>query len=341
MKLCDYLSDKKYLIILYITVSIFTGGVIYMGELTSLSKSYGLYVVFVSLFLFFVYLVVDFMLKRKHYNSLKKISFSNNLDWINSIPSPISREEHIYYDLLKKLYKDANEKITEYNSKNIENMEFMTMWVHEIKTPIAASKLIIENSVNDPSEKALYSIEDEVNKIEDFVQMTLFYSRSDDFAKDYMICASSLNKIVDDCIIREYSSITNKGLLLNMEGLNLQIDTDPKWLGFIIKQILDNAIKYSPANSTIKIYAKQNEHESVLNIEDSGIGIKTEDIGRVFDKNFTGNNGRKFYNSTGIGLYLSQKLARKLGYNVSVSSEYGHGTKVSIHFPKWSDYFEM
>lgn len=341
MKLFDYLWDKKFLILLYLTTSLFTGAVIYMGESTSLNESYGLYVLFVSLFLFSIYLTVDFILKRKHFNILKRNSLSEGIDWVNSIPSPMSAEQRIYHDLLIKLYKDANEKVAAHNTKKIENLEFMTMWVHEIKTPIAASKLIIENSVNAPSEKVLYSIEDEINKIEDFIQMTLFYLRSDDFAKDYLIHSTNLNTIINDCIIREYSSITNKNLSLNMDNFDLQIDTDEKWLGFIIKQILDNAIKYSSINSDIKIYAEQTEKESVLYIEDSGIGIKAEDINRVFDKSFTGNNGRKFYTSTGIGLYLSQKLARKLGYNISVSSEYGNGTKVSIHFPKWSDYFKM
>lgn len=340
MRLVDYLSDKKFLILLYLTTSMFTGTVIYMEESTSLEDSYGLYVVFVSFFLFFIYLTVDFLLKKRHLSVLKNTFLSEGLDWVNFIPSPISSEERIYHELLIKLYRDANEIISEHNAKSIENVEFMTMWVHEIKTPIAASKLIIENSVYAPSEKALYSIEDEINKIEDFVQMTLFYSRSDDFAKDYMIHSTNLSKIVDDCIIREYSSITNKKLSLNFNNLDLQIDTDEKWLGFIIKQILDNAIKYSPMKSVIKIYVEQTEKESVLFIEDSGVGIKAEDINRVFDKSFTGNNGRKFYTSTGIGLYLSQKLARKLGYNISVSSEYGYGTKVSIHFPKWSDYYK-
>lgn len=341
MKLSDYLLDKKFLIFFYLSASLFTGAVIYMGEAASLTNSYALYVVFVSLFLFFIYLAVDFLLKRNHFNRIKENSLSDELDWVNSISAPVNAEEKIYYELLLKLYKAANEKIAQNNEKSIENLEFMTMWVHEIKTPIAAAKLIIENSINEPSEKTLYSVEDEINKIEDFIQVALFYSRSDDFAKDYMICSTNLNKIVNDCIIREYSSITNKKLALNIKKLDVEIDTDEKWLGFIIKQILDNAIKYSPVSSEIKIYAEQTEKEIILWIEDSGVGIKAEDISRVFDKNFTGNNGRKFYNSTGIGLYLSQKLARKLGCNISVSSEYDRGTKVSIHFPKLSDYYKM
>lgn len=341
MKLSDYLSDKKFLILLYSITSLFTGAVIYMGESVKLSESNGLYVVEISLLLFAIYLTIDFILKKKHYSILKEISLAQGLDWVNSLPSPMSAEQRIYNELLQKLYQDINKKLAEHHSKSIEDIEFVTMWVHEIKTPIAASKLIIENSLNDPSEKALYSIEDEIDKIEDFVQMTLFYSRAGDFAKDYIINSVSLNKIVKDCIKREYSSITNKNLNLHMDNLDFQIDTDEKWLGFIIKQILDNAIKYSLPGGEIKMYMEHIGNESTLIIEDAGAGIKEEDIRRVFDKNFTGGNGRKLYTSTGIGLYLSQKIARKLGHFITVTSDYGHGTKASIHFPKWNDYFEV
>ena len=242
---------------------------------------------------------------------------------------------------MQKFYKDANEKLAEHHLKNAEDLEFITTWVHEIKTPIAASKLIIENNLSDPSEKVLFSIEDEIDKIEDFVQMTLYYSRANDFAKDYSINSITLSKIVEDCVKREYSSITNKNLSLHIDNLDIPIDTDEKWLGFIVKQILDNAIKYSSPCGEIKIYADIVENEVVLFIEDEGVGIKEEDIRRIFEKNFTGANGRRFYTATGIGLYLSQKLARKLGHFISVTSNYGYGTKMAIHFPKWDDYIEL
>jgi signal transduction histidine kinase len=126
-----------------------------------------------------------------------------------------------------------------------------------------------------------------------------------------------------------------------MEALEQNINTDEKWLSFIVKQLLDNAVKYSLPAKTIKIYTKQTENEIILNIEDEGAGIRQEDIRRIFDKNFTGMNGRKLYNSTGIGLYLSQKLAEKLGHTITVTSKYGCGTCFSIHFPKENDYHDV
>ncbi|MBC3888773.1 sensor histidine kinase [Acetobacterium paludosum] len=341
MTLKDYLLDKKFLIMLYMTMFVFAGVVISLGEAVSFSRSNGLYVIEVSFFLFLIYLIIGFLYQKSYYEKLKRISETEGLDWVNSLPAPASSEQRIYHELLQKQYRGINRKLSEHQSKSIENTEFITMWVHEIKTPIAASKLIIENSLNDPSEEVLYSIEDEIDKIEDFVQMTLFYSRADDFAKDYLINSISLDKVVKECIKREYASITNKNLNLQLDNLDFQIDTDEKWLGFIVKQIVDNAVKYSNPNGKISIYAEQHNAETVLIIADQGPGIKAEDIRRVFDKNFTGNNGRKFETATGFGLYLSQKIARKLGHHIAISSDYEKGTRVSIHFPVWNDYYDV
>lgn len=341
MTIKEYLWDKKYLIFIYIITVLFTGTVIYIGESVAVNQSNGLYVIEVSILLFTIYLAIDFIVKDKYYKKLKEISALEGLDWVNSLPLPVSSEQRIYNELLQKQYQVVNKKLSEHQSKSIENREFITMWVHEIKTPIAASKLIIENSLDHPSERVLYSIEDELDKIEDFVQMTLFYSRTDDFAKDYIINCFKLEKVVNECIKREFASITNKKLNLQLKNLDLLIDSDEKWLGFVIKQILDNAIKYSAAYGSICIYAESKENEEMLIIEDEGAGIKEEDINRVFDKNFTGSNGRKYATATGIGLYLSQKIARKLGHSITISSNSEKGTKVIIHFPHWNDFYDV
>ncbi len=291
--------------------------------------------------LFAIYLAVDYIVKNRYYKKLKEISDLEGLDWVNSLQIAVSSEQRIYNELLQKQYQVINKKLSEHQTKSIENREFITMWVHEIKTPIAVSKLIIENSLDHPSEEVLYSIGDEIDKIEDFVQMTLFYSRTDDFAKDYIINSIELKKIVNECIKRVFSSITNKNLNLQLKNLDLQIDSDKKWLGFIIKQILDNAVKYSPSNGKISIYAESHQDERTLIIEDEGPGIKEEDIIRVFDKNFTGSNGRKYVTATGIGLYLSQKIARKLGHRITIASDSGKGTKLIIHFPHWNDFYDV
>lgn len=345
MSLPEYLKDKKILILLYLSASLFTGVMLYMVESFPYSgpvnpfRSCGLYTMTVCLFLFAVCLTVDFLCKRDYYSKLKQAAFSQSLDWIHSLPRPINAEQRIHQELLQKLYRDATGKIAEYTLKNTEDLEFVTTWVHEIKTPIAASKLIIENSLNHPSEKDLFSIEDEIVKIEDFVQMTLFYARAGDFSRDYMISSVRLEKIVHDCIKTEYSNITGKRLRITMSHLDLDIDSDEKWLHFILKQILDNAVKYSSPDKEIRIYTSCTEQERVLIFEDTGIGIRQTDISRIFDKNFTGTNGRKYNSSTGIGLYLSRKLARRLGHDITVESDYGHGTKISVHFPIWTSVF--
>jgi len=332
MRLYDYIWDRRFLILLYLITSLLTGTIIYMEEAGSLIDSTGLYATEISLFLFLFYLMIDFILRRKHCITLKKLLLINDMDWINSMPKPFDSEQRVYDELLHKFYQDSYKKMEEHGSKSREDLEFITMWVHEIKTPIAASKLIIENSLNEPTEKILYTIEDEIDKIEDYVHMALFYSRSNDFAMDYMIDNVCLEKIVKDCIKREYASIINKKLHIEMNDLAVIVDTDEKWLGFIVKQILDNAIKYSQPGSKIKIFSKQKEKEIVLYVEDNGEGIRVEDLSRIFEKNFTGMNGRNYYSSTGIGLYLSKKLAQKLGHLITVTSEQDEGTTVSIHF---------
>lgn len=341
MTLKDYLRDKKFLIMLYLTMFVFAGVVISIGEAVPFGRSNGLYVIEVAVFLFLVYLTIDFLCQKNYYQKLKKIAATEGLDWVNSLPAPNSSEQRIYHELLKTQYREINQKLSEFQAKSSEDTDFITMWVHEIKTPIAAAKLIIENSLNAPSEEVLYSLEDEIDKIEDFVQMTLFYSRADDFAKDYLICSTSLDKVVRECLKREYASITNKRLNLQLEQLDFLIDTDEKWLGFIIKQIVDNAVKYSYPAGKITICAEQHEAETVLIIADQGPGIKAEDIRRVFDKNFTGSNGRKFEAATGFGLYLSQKIAHKLGHQIAIASDHEKGTQVSVHFPVWNDYYDV
>ena len=341
MRLWDYLKDRKYLILLYMIIMLFIGTIVSLQEANPIYESNGLYIIEVSFSLFSLYLISDYWLLKKHYNMLLKASKIGDLEWINSIPNPQNAQQRIYQELLYQLYQEANAKLTQYSAKSSEDIDFITMWVHEIKTPIAATKLMIENGLDHPSEALLYHIEDEIDRIEDFIQMTLFYSRANDFEKDYVLSCVNLETIVKESLKREYSYISNKNLALQMDALNISINTDGKWLGFIVKQLLDNAVKYSLPEKTIRIYVEQRENEVILNIEDEGVGIKKEDLRRIFDKNFTGTNGRKLYNSTGIGLYLSQKLAKKMGHNITVTSKYGCGTCFSIHFPKGNDYHDV
>jgi signal transduction histidine kinase len=321
--------------------SLFTGSVIWLSENESLLESNGFYTILVSFFLFVIYLIADYLRINNHYFKLKKFLKSNGTDWIISIPPPYTAEQRVYTELLNKLKKDADEQLAVYNAKNAENIDFLETWVHEIKTPIAASKLIIENNLNQPTEKTLYDLSDEIDKIEDMVQTTLCYSHLNDFSRDCQIGRVNIEKVVHACIEREYSNITNKGIKLDIQDIDFEVNSDAKWLSFIIKQLVDNAVKYSRNNGTIQIGSKADKNGYVLFIRDFGMGIKEEDLRRVFEKGFTGFNGRKAYASTGVGLYLSQKLAAKLGHSITISSEPGKGTEVFLNFPKYKDFYNL
>ncbi|HGG0418556.1 HAMP domain-containing histidine kinase [Clostridium botulinum] len=338
MKLREYLRDRRNLIIFFIILMTFIGGVIFFDRSIRILKSNAEYIVIVSFSLFTIYLAIDYIVIARHVNKIKAVS-KKGADWVNSLPSSISYEQKIYLDVINKLYENTNIQIEKLIDKNNESVEFLTTWVHEIKTPIAASKLIIENNLNSENEKMLYGIEMEIEKVEDYVEKALFYSRINDFSKDYRIDTVKLEDSIKESIKSEASWFINKDIKLEMKNLDIEIDSDYKWLQFIIKQILDNAIKYTGKSGIIKIYTEVKDKEKILHIKDTGIGIKKDDIERVFEKSFTGYNGRLKIHSTGMGLYISQKLAGKLGHYITIDSEYGKGADVSIHFPRYKEYF--
>lgn len=350
MRIKEYLYDRRFLIIFFIILSAFIGGVFIFDSSVRISKSNGEYIAVVSFVLVVIYLGIDYELTNLRMTKISKIIKDRNTDegdmlWIKGLPLSTTYEEKLYLSLLDELYMDANIQIEKLNSIGNENIEFITTWVHEIKTPISATKLIIENNITSENEKILYCIEGEIEKIDDCVQKALFYSRINDFSKDYSINGVKIEDVVKETLKSEASYFINKKINLSYDGLDIEVDSDYKWLQFIIKQILDNSIKYTSSGGSIRIYSEicdngKSSIEKVLHIEDDGIGIKKEDIERVFDKSFTGNNGRLKQNSikqysTGMGLYISQKLAKKMGHYITIASEYGNGTTVSIHFPKW------
>jgi signal transduction histidine kinase len=181
-------------------------------------------------------------------------------------------------------------------------------------------------------EDAPKKIKDQINRIENYVEEVLYFVRSDNVEKDYIIKHCNLEEIINPVIRRNKDNLLLKKIFLEIEDLNHVVLTDSKWMGFIINQIISNSIKYSKENPKIKIEAKTINNEVVLEIEDNGIGINEKDITKVFNKSFTGENGRKIRSSTGMGLYLVKKLCDKLGHKVKVESQAGEFTKISICF---------
>ena len=286
-----------------------------------------------------IYMFLEFIKYRRYLNNL--INTVENLDRKYLLPEVIEeprfQEARIINDVLKQCNKSMHEKVKHYKDEQIEYREYIETWVHEIKTPIASAKLILENDNSNLSERINY----EMKRVEGFIEQVLYYARSSDVSKDYIIKEFSLRSVVMKSVKSNSRDFINKNIKLDIRGIEGNIFSDEKWVEFIINQIIINAVKFSiPNEGKVSIYSKVNENNIILTIEDNGVGINEKDIERVFEKGFTGENGRKFGKSTGIGLYLCKKLCDKLGIGISLNSKENIGTKVNIVFPqgKFTDF---
>ncbi len=326
MKFIDYLKDKILPLILVNLLVIIIFLILFALKCNGWIIFDIIFLIYLS---FTISLIFDYYKRKTFYNkTLKLLENIDNQNLIHEIlPSITFIDAKILKDILYKTNKYKIERINEYKYKQENFKEYIEMWVHEIKTPIASAMLTIYNNQSKLSD----DIKTELDKIEDYIQQVLFYTKSETANKDYIIKKVSLESIVNKIILKHKGDFLLKKITLELKDLNIEVNTDTKWLEFILDQIINNSIKYTEENPKIEIYAKQNKNDIKLIIKDNGIGIIPNDLPRVFDKGFTGTNGRKKYNSTGIGLYLTKKLCDKLGHQINIASE--KGTEATITFP--------
>ena len=249
------------------------------------------------------------------------------------VKSPNFIEGIILKDLLYQIDKSMAENVNKYKYMQEDYKDYIELWIHEIKIPISTSKMVIENNKNDTTK----SIDEELDKVENYIEQALFYARSNTVEKDYYIRKVNLKDIVNESIRKNKSILIHEKVLINIHDIDLQVNTDSKWIVFIVNQIIQNSIKYKKPNVNleIEIYAKKKKENSILFIKDNGIGIKEGELSRVFEKGFTGSNGRLLNKkSTGIGLYLCKNLCNKLGLGIDIKSEKDNYTEISIVFPE-------
>lgn len=234
-----------------------------------------------------------------------------------------------YYEMLRKSMKSCLEKIKEVEKERREYKEYIEEWVHEIKTPIASVSLICENH----SFLKKKEIVKELFKLEKLVEQVLYYARSEQTEKDYVIKEEVLEELVHQSLLKYRSLILEKKIEVVTENLDIEVYTDPKWMIFILNQMIGNAIKYMDKEKrSLTIQSIKEKEEILLCIEDNGSGIPGSALPRVFEKGFTGVD-RRNQNATGMGLYLSKKLCDKLGHSIHIESKEEIGTKVYLSFP--------
>ena len=268
--------------------------------------------------------IIDFNNYRKSYIDLKYLE-SNILNSMEDLPRSLDIRVEYYQKIIERLHSEVEKLKIEDNKKMEDLADYYSMWIHQIKTPIAAINFLLDNEEID-----VKAFRQELFKIERYVEMVLTYIRLGSETSDYVITSINLDEVVRENIKKYATLFINKKIKLNYVSHETYVISDKKWLGFAFEQLLSNAIKYTKSGGEISI----NISESKLVIEDNGIGIYEEDLPRIFEQSFTGLNGRYEKKSSGLGLYLCKKTLDKLQHKIEITSEVNKGTKVDITFPE-------
>ena len=329
MKLIEYIKEKFVFMVINIVMTL--SGVVILKALKV--DTYA--IVFISILnligVFSCY-IYDYFNRKKYYDNLFK-----NLDGLDKkyfiaeiLESGDFIESNIIYSVLEECTKSMKDEVADLKRNINDYKEYIETWVHEIKTPIASARRILENDEGYINKSVL----EEIEKVEGFIEQVLFYARSSTVERDYIIKKIPLKNSINSVIRKNANILIEKRVKIQLEDIEKKVYCDSKWIEFILQQIISNSVKYMDKDEKyIKIRCLEKDKNIILKILDNGIGISEKSIEKVFEKGYTGENGRKYNNSTGMGLYLCKKLCLKLGLGISIKSKLGVGTEVTIVFP--------
>lgn len=314
--LLRYLRDRRYSVLSVLIVVVFIGFFLFLSDLSAALALYGLALALLPVFsLFFV----DFWRYRRRYRNLYQLKTATAL--------PASHGETLHEELLRdfllQMDHTLHQKDAQIHLREQESLTYYTLWVHQIKTPIAAMRLILQQETT-PHTAALRQ---ELFKIERYADMVLGYLRIDSLQSDLSLHRQRAYLLVKAAVKTYMPVFLYQKLTLSLEPFPNEIVTDQKWLVFVLEQLLSNALKYTPKGS-IEIHM---DSRDVLRIKDTGIGIAEEDLPRIFERGFTGQNGRLSSQSSGLGLFLCKRILDKLGHSIEIQSSLGKGTTVLLH----------
>lgn len=330
MKLSEYIKDKiNYILALAIYL------IIISTYLKAINLTY--LTIFIVIFITFTFFILAFLLSyyktSKYFRNIEKTMDKLPEKYLITeiLQKPRSAEKLAYYRILKRANKSMLENVTDIKEKQKDYKEYIESWVHEIKIPITSAKLLCENNKSDITNK----IDEDIEEVNNYVEQALFYARMDQVSNDFMIREISLNEVIKNVLARNKKIMIQNNMKVELKDVNIKCYTDEKWLEFILNQIITNSIKYrNDNNAVIKITGIQNKENIILKIKDNGIGIKKSEIDRIFDKGFTGTNGRNQTKSTGIGLYLCKRLCEGIGMEIDANSKENEYTEIVIIIPR-------
>ena len=322
---------KNMLWYLFVITVFYVMTVIYEYEQTGRNMQYA---VVITLFFGVLFAVIDYVRYRKRCLALFR-ALEKEEERLHFLPESEELWENLYRQMLESQEQEKRKQHTSFDQKKKDMADYYTMWTHQIKTPIAALRLLLQDADrnNDGNQKEL----EELFKIEQYAEMALYYARLESISSDMLFKFCDIRSVVVRAVQKYSVLFLHSGLSFQLEEFELRAVTDEKWLSFVIEQILSNALKYTSCGG-IAVYgsdADGNPKEGrvlYLTIADTGIGIRESDLPRIFERGFTGYNGRSGQKSTGIGLYLSHQILKGLSHTIRVESTFGEGTKVILGF---------
>ena len=266
------------------------------------------------------FLFLEYRELKKRGQRLERLSALPD-DLPQQLNSPPGTEAYGYEEIIRNLYQREQALAQEQQRRETDRTDYYTTWVHQIKTPIASMRLALENEDSPLSR----DLGEELQRIEQYAQMALTYQRLDSVDTDYVFRECAIDHVVKGALRKFAGPFIRKGIRLNYAPMDALVVTDEKWLSFVVEQLLSNALKYTPQGS-VSIYLE----EGCLCIRDTGIGIAPEDLPRIFDRGYTGCNGRTDQKATGLGLYLCRRICKNLGHTITAESTPGVGTLVKL-----------
>ena len=337
MKFSRFLKDKMYVVFLslicyVIILLIFFAFKINIEVIISISIIY--------IFLILTILLIDYYRKKNFYTDL--IYNIEALDKgylvLETLQKPDFYEGELLCQALYDIDKSMSENINQIEEQMQDFKNYIEMWIHEVKIPLSTLVLISENHKDQFDKKT----KAQLKRLENYVEQVLYYARSENAEKDYLIKETDLSKVIKNVGLKNMDDLLENKIDYNVKNVNVKVLTDSKWLEFILEQIINNSIKYKRdiEDSFIKISSRDEKNKTTLIIEDNGIGIKESDLKQVFDKSFTGENGRNISKSTGMGLFIAKNMCEKLGHKINIESKENEYTKVYITFAK-DKYYEV
>lgn len=295
--------------------------------LNSLPFTLYLYSMELALFFLFIYLVIQYFRYRKRYEAITQAGEAHSIKYEN-IAGGMDPADRLYLEKIEELQQEIREKNNLHVERQADQLDYFTLWLHQIKTPLSAISLLNQSNATTESKK----ISQEIVRLEDYTHMALNYVKLEETGSELDLSQVDLDSVIKRAVKKYSILFIYKGIKLNYQPLNTTVLSDGQWLQTLIEQLLSNSLKYT-ASGSISIYLDP-VREQTLIIKDTGIGIRPEDLPKIFNKGYSGLNGRLQEKSTGLGLFLSRKICKRLGHELTIQSELGKGTCAEINMAR-------